>query len=72
MHTGFWLGDLRERGPLEDLGIDGRIIKTDLQEVGWGGMDRIDLALDKDGCLALVNMVVNPRVPQNAGNFLTS
>ena len=26
VHTKFWLGDLRERGRLEDLRIDGRII----------------------------------------------
>jgi hypothetical protein len=25
-HTGFWWGDLRERGHLEDLGIDGKVI----------------------------------------------
>ena len=28
VHTQFWLGDLRERGRLEDLGIDGRITAT--------------------------------------------
>jgi hypothetical protein len=26
MHTGLWWGNLNERGHLEDLGIDGRII----------------------------------------------
>jgi len=26
VHTRFWLGDLRERGRLEDLSIDGIII----------------------------------------------
>jgi hypothetical protein len=26
VHTGFWLGDLKERHHLEDLGIDGRIV----------------------------------------------
>jgi hypothetical protein len=26
VHTGFWWGDLREGGNLEDLGINGRII----------------------------------------------
>jgi len=26
VHTGFWLGNLRERVHWEDLGVDGRII----------------------------------------------
>jgi hypothetical protein len=47
-------------------------IKTDLQEIGWGGMDWIDMAQDKNGWRALVNAVMNLRVPLNAGNFLTS
>jgi hypothetical protein len=32
-YTGFWLGELRERYHVEDLGVDGNI-KIDLQEVG--------------------------------------
>ena len=47
-------------------------IKMDLQEVGRGGMDWIDLAQDMDRWWALVNGVMNLRVPYNAGNFLTS
>jgi hypothetical protein len=38
-------------------------IKMDLREVGWGGMDWINLAHDRDRCWALVNMVMNLRVP---------
>jgi hypothetical protein len=44
----------------------------DLKEVGWGSMDRTDLAQDNDMWQVLVNAVMNLRAPQNDGNFLTS
>jgi hypothetical protein len=38
-------------------------IKIDLREIGWGGMDWIDVAQDRDWWMALVNTVMNLRVP---------
>jgi hypothetical protein len=38
-------------------------IKMDLRQIGWDGMDLIDLAKDRDQWRALVNTVVNLRVP---------
>jgi len=37
-----------------------------------GSIDWIDLAQDKERWPALLNVVMNLRVPKNAGNFLTS
>ena len=45
-------------------------IKMDLQEVGCGVMDWIDLAQDRDRWWGLVNAVMNLQVPYNAGEFL--
>jgi hypothetical protein len=38
-------------------------IKMDLREIGWDGMDWIDLAQDRDQWWSLVNMVMNLQVP---------
>jgi hypothetical protein len=38
-------------------------IKMDLIEIGWGGMDWIDLAQDRDQWRALLNTVMNLRIP---------
>jgi hypothetical protein len=38
-------------------------IKLDILEIGWGGVDKIGLAQDRDKWRALVNAVMNIRVP---------
>jgi hypothetical protein len=38
-------------------------IKIDLREIGWDGVDWVDLAQDREQWRALVNTVMNLRVP---------
>jgi hypothetical protein len=63
VHTGFWWGDLREGNHLGDPGVDRRIILKCILRKWDGGMDWIELAQDRDGWWALVNAVMNLRVP---------
>jgi hypothetical protein len=64
MHIGYCRDSQKERKPLgkpRRKWVDN--IKTDLREIGWGGMDRIDLAQDRDQWRTLVNTIMNLRVP---------
>jgi hypothetical protein len=67
---------LGKPGGKRPLGRPGRRweenVKMDLREIGWGVMDWIDLAQDRDQWRALVNTVMNLRVPCNFGKFLSS
>jgi hypothetical protein len=47
-------------------------IRMDLVEAGWGDVDWIGLAQDRDKRRALVNSVLNLRVPYNAGKLSSS
>jgi hypothetical protein len=44
----------------------------DLEEVGWGGVDWIGLAQDRNRWRALVNSVMNLRVPILLGSYLVT
>jgi hypothetical protein len=48
---------------LEDPGVDGMIILKYFFDKWCRGMDWIDLAQDRDGWRAVVNTVMNLRVP---------
>jgi hypothetical protein len=63
VHSGFWRGNLRERNHLEDLGADEKIILKCIFKNWDGLMDWIDMAQDGDRLRALVNAVMNIRVP---------
>jgi hypothetical protein len=52
---------------LGDPGVDGRIILKSTLKKWFGGMDWIELAQDRDRWRALVNAVMNLRVPKMRG-----
>jgi hypothetical protein len=63
VHTGFWWGDPREGDHLGDSDADGRIILKWIFKKWDGGMNWIELAQDRDRWRALMNAVMNLRVP---------
>jgi hypothetical protein len=63
VHTGFWWGDEREDDHLGDPSLDGRIILKCIFKKWNGGMDWIELAQGRDWWRAVVNAVMNLRVP---------
>jgi hypothetical protein len=63
VYTGFWWG-LEGKSPLGRLRRSWEDnIKMDIQELGCGGMDWIELAQDRNRWKVLVTAVMNLRVP---------
>jgi hypothetical protein len=48
MHIGYWWGSQKVRDHWEDLDVGWWIILMHITEIGWGGMNWIDLAQDRD------------------------
>jgi hypothetical protein len=63
MCIGHWWESQRERPLVRPRCRWVDNIKMDLLEIGWGGVDWIGLAQDRDKSRALVNAVTNLRVP---------
>jgi alpha-glucosidase (family GH31 glycosyl hydrolase) len=59
-YTGLWWESPKEKDHSKYQGVDG--IKMDLGETGWGSVEWIQLAQDRDRWRALVNAVMNLRV----------
>ena len=58
------MGNPKEGDQLGDTDVDGRIIlRWIFQEKACGGKDWIELAQDRDSWRALVNAIMNLRVP---------
>jgi len=74
VYTEFLVGKLEGKRPSERPGRRWEDnIKMDLQEVGWEGTERIDLAQDRDRWRALVNAVHKMRgISRLAENRLAS
>ena len=70
-YTDFWWENLREEDHFEDPGLDGKTIVRWIFRKRFEGLEWISLVHDRDSSWALVNAVMNLRVPQNTGNFLT-
>jgi hypothetical protein len=59
MHSGYWWGVLRERTTWKSRRRWDDNIKLYIQEMGWGGMDWIDLAKERDRWRSVMNGVMN-------------
>jgi hypothetical protein len=62
---------MKERGHLEDPGVDGRIVLRWAFRKWNRGIDCVDLAQERDRWREMENAIVYLRAPENAGKLLT-
>jgi hypothetical protein len=63
MYIGYWWESQKKETTRKTKAEWLDSVKMDLKDIGWDGMDWIDLARDSDQWRALVNTVMNLRVP---------
>ena len=60
--AGFWLGNVKKRDDLEDLGIERKTILKWILKMRMEDMDWINVARDRDKWLVVMNVVMNRQV----------
>lgn len=71
MREEFWQAELMENVDLKDLGVDGTTVLNQIFNSKWGGRE-LNVAQDRDNCLALVSTVITTRLSLNTENSLSS
>jgi hypothetical protein len=68
-----FVGKAEEKRPLQTSRHRWKYnIKINFNKIGWNSMYWIHLPHDMDEWWGLMNILINLRVPYNAGNFLSS
>jgi hypothetical protein len=55
------MGNLKGRDNLYDLDVDGKMIKVEMKETGWEGLDWRHLIRDSDQWVSFVNTIIEFR-----------
>jgi hypothetical protein len=63
MHIGYWMESQKDRDHWEKQDVGGWTILKCILEIGWDGVNWMDMAQDRNQWRALVNTVLNLRVP---------
>lgn len=72
LHAGFLQGNTKEGDHLDNLEVNGILLKCVLKEQGVEGVDSVMLAQDKDKWSPLTKTGINRRLQYRTGTFLTN